>query len=122
MNELIFLFSLLFRAFLPFSYLCLLKVPLVLSFQGKNRNIFYLLVKPEFEGNHLKRLKKRFRFFSLFDNVIHTLYAVTILLASVRSSILTASSRILYFSIFPAAFMGNELTNATYLGTLCFAM
>jgi len=36
MNELIFSFRLLFRAFLPFRNLRLLKVPLVLSFQGKN--------------------------------------------------------------------------------------
>ena len=40
-------------------------------------------------------------------------YAVTILLASVRFSIFTASSRILYFRILPAAFIGNESTNAT---------
>jgi len=39
MNELILVFLPLFRAFLPFSYRCLLKVPLVLSFQGKNGKI-----------------------------------------------------------------------------------
>jgi len=63
MNELISLRFLLFRAFLPFCYLSLLKVPLVLSFQGKNRNTFYLYKK----ATHLDALLQ------LVDKVIDKL-------------------------------------------------
>ncbi len=65
-----------------------------------------LPVKPEFD------YRKGCRNATAF-NYEYQIQAVTILLASPRSSILTASSRILYFSIFPAAFMGKESTKAT---------
>jgi len=41
MSLLILGLTLLLRAFLPFSYRCLLKVPLVLSFQGKNVKTYF---------------------------------------------------------------------------------
>jgi len=41
------------------------------------------------------------------------IYAVTIFAASCKLRKLIASSRILYFSIFPAAFIGNAATNRT---------
>jgi len=42
--------------------------------------------------------------------------------ASWRDNMSTAISRILYFNTFPAAFMGNSVTNLTYRGVLCFAI
>lgn len=50
-------------------------------------------------------------FLYLFDFLSH--HAVTIPAASRNSGSLAASSRILYLRIFPAAFMGNSLTNVT---------
>ena len=44
--------------------------------------------------------------------------AVTILLAFCNPNFSIASSRILYFNILPAAFIGKEDTKSTYLGTL----
>ena len=49
-------------------------------------------------------------------------YAVTTLAAFCRPRRWIASSRILYFMILPAAFIGKESTTATYFGTLCLAM
>jgi len=42
MSSFILVFLPLFRTFLPFRYRCLLKVPLVLSFQGKNEKTLFI--------------------------------------------------------------------------------
>ncbi len=47
-----------------------------------------------------------------FLGVTYSCYAVSTLLAAVRPSLATACSRILYFMILPAAFMGNSLTKS----------
>ena len=49
-------------------------------------------------------------------------YAVSMALACWRPNFFTASSRILYLRILPAAFMGKLSTKSTYRGVLCLAM
>ena len=49
-------------------------------------------------------------------------YAVSMASAFCSPSFFTASSRILYLRILPAAFMGKASTKSTYRGTLCLAM
>lgn len=49
-------------------------------------------------------------------------YAVSISAAFWSLSFSMAASRILYFMILPAAFIGNESTISTYRGTLCLDM